>query len=408
MMREYIQRFHYPEKISYLHPKMEELLKETYGVMVYQEDVIKVAHHFAGLDMGEADVLRRAMSGKYRSHREFEKIREKFFSNCKSFGYADDLSSEVWRQIESFGGYSFSKAHSASFAVESYQSLYLKTYYPMEFMVAVINNFGGFYPTELYFHELRRSGAVLHAPCINNSEEYTRIQGQEVYMGFIHVKSLEKQTIDGLLHERRCHGCFISLQDMMSRTNMGQEQLNILIRIGALRFTGKNKKELLWEANFLHKRVKQAIGTNNKSLFAEKPIEFKLPALHHSAYEEAMDEMELLGFPLCDVFSLVDTTISGCITAKQFPQYVGRQIAVLCYYITQKPVRTVKGQRMYFGTFIDRNGDWVDSVLFPDTADRYRLTGKGYYHIKGKVVEEFGVYSIEVKWMQKVGIKQPA
>ena len=94
---------------------MKELLEETYGVMVFQEDVIKVAHHFAGLDMGEADVLRRAMSGKYRGQKEFERIREKFFANCKDLGHPDAIAKEVWRQIESFGGYSFSKAHSASF-----------------------------------------------------------------------------------------------------------------------------------------------------------------------------------------------------------------------------------------------------------------------------------------------------
>src|SRR4029078_10032480 len=120
MMKQYIYRFHNPDKFEYLHPRMKELLEETYGIMVYQEDVIKVAHHFAGLDMGEADVLRRAMSGKYRSRKAFDDIREKFFRNCKSYGYPDNISHEVWRQIESFGGYSFSKAHSASFAVESY------------------------------------------------------------------------------------------------------------------------------------------------------------------------------------------------------------------------------------------------------------------------------------------------
>ena len=133
----------------------------------------------AGLDMGEADILRRAMSGKYRGRQEFERIRDQFFVNCKRLGHPDELSKEVWRQIESFGGYSFSKAHSASFAVESYQSLFLKTYYPMEFMVAVINNFGGFYSTELYFHELKKTGAKLEAPCVNSSEELTYIFGNE-------------------------------------------------------------------------------------------------------------------------------------------------------------------------------------------------------------------------------------
>jgi DNA polymerase-3 subunit alpha len=143
--------------------------------------------------MADADVLRRAMSGKYRGHKEFEKIRNTFFSNCKEKGYDDALTAEVWRQIESFGGYSFSKAHSASFAVESYQSLFLKTYYPVEFMVAVINNFGGFYNRELYFHELKKTGAIIHAPCVNRSLYLTSVKGKEVFMGLIHLDGTRKE-----------------------------------------------------------------------------------------------------------------------------------------------------------------------------------------------------------------------
>ena len=109
---------------------MKELLEETYGVMVYQEDVIKVAHHFGGLDLSEADILRRAMSGKYRGHKQFEEIKKSFLIIAGRENIPSRVIAEVWRQIESFGGYSFSKAHSASFAVESYQSLFLKTYFP--------------------------------------------------------------------------------------------------------------------------------------------------------------------------------------------------------------------------------------------------------------------------------------
>jgi len=161
MMREYIYRFNNPGKFTYLHPVMEQQLKETYGVMVYQEDVLKVCHHFAGLDLGDADVLRRAMSGKYRSKDEFQRIVNKFFQNCQEKGYPEEVTREVWRQIESFAAYSFSKAHSASYAVESYQSLYLKAYFPKEFMVAVLNNFGGFYSAWVYINEARRWGAVI-------------------------------------------------------------------------------------------------------------------------------------------------------------------------------------------------------------------------------------------------------
>ncbi|WP_207494846.1 DNA polymerase III subunit alpha [Aridibaculum aurantiacum] len=406
MMRQYIERFHHPDGFEYLHPKMKELLEETYGVMVYQEDVIKVAHHFAGLDMGEADVLRRAMSGKYRGRKEFEKIRDQFFDNCKQFGYADELTKEVWRQIESFGGYSFSKAHSASFAVESYQSLFLKTYYPMEFMVAVINNFGGFYSTELYVHELRRAGAIVHAPCVNNSDELTNIESNQVYLGFVHIKSIEKDVIQQLLQERNNNGWYQSLEDLVKRTGIGQEQLNTLIRVGALRFTGKNKKELLWHANFFHKRVQHTAVAKATTLFEEPAKDFQLPVLYHSAMEDALDELELLGFPLCDPFSLVDADTNAFVKASQFEAHLGKQVDVLVYYITEKPVRTKKGDVMYFGTFIDSNGDWVDTVHFPDVAVKHRLTGRGYYHIRGKVVEEFGVYTLEAVWMKKLGLKQ--
>jgi DNA polymerase-3 subunit alpha len=253
MMKQYIYRFHHPNKFEYLHPKMEELLKETYGVMVYQEDVIKVAHHFAGIELSDADILRRAMSGKYRGKKEIMRIRDTFFLNCKQRGYPDAISTEVWRQIESFSGYSFSKAHSASFAVESYQSLFLKTYYPLEFMVAVINNFGGFYNTELYFHELKRAGGIVHPPCVNSSDVLTNIKGKDVYVGFIHIQGMNDAWMERIVQERTENGGYQSLHDFMERTAAGLEHLNVLIRVGALRFTGKSKKELLWEANFLHR-----------------------------------------------------------------------------------------------------------------------------------------------------------
>ena len=400
MMREYIYRFHNPGKFEYIHPKMKDLLEETYGVMVYQEDVIKVAHHFAGLDMGEADVLRRAMSGKYRGRKEFEVIKEKFHTNCKNYGYPDEITGEVWRQIESFGGYSFSKAHSASFAVESYQSLFLKTFYPMEFMVAVINNFGGFYSTELYFHELRRTGAVIHAPCINHSDDLTNINGKDVYIGLIHIQNLEKETKELILKLRSWQGSYISLQDLIERTSLHIEQLNILIRVGALRFTGKSKKALLWEANFLHKKMDRVHSTNAK-LFTEPIVEFKLPPLSQEPHEDALDEIELLGFSLCDPFSLVDADMKKFTPSKEFADNVGEVIDVLGYYITEKPVRTIKGEYMCFGTFLDRCGEWIDSVHFPGSAEKYPLAGKGFYHMRGKVMVEFGVYTLDVEWLKK-------
>jgi DNA-directed DNA polymerase III PolC len=404
MMRQYIYRFHNPGSFEYLHPKMKELLKETYGVMVYQEDVIKVAHHFAGLDMGEADILRRAMSGKYRSRNEFYAIRDKFFKNCKEYGYADDITAEVWRQIESFGGYSFSKAHSASFAVESYQSLFLKTYYPMEFMVAVINNFGGFYGTELYFHELKKTGAVVLPPCVNEGQYNTSINGSVVVVGLIHIQGMEEKVCVNLLEERKRNGSYLHLQDFIERTGIQLEQLNLLIRINALRFTGRNKKELLWEANFLQKKNKVPQPAH-VSLFREPPVAFHLPQLTQHRLDDALDEMELLGFPLCDPWKMLSIDLSIFCAGRDLPAFLDKRVHVIGYFITTKPVRTVKGDTMYFGTFLDKHGEWLDTIHFPDIARRYPVQGNGFYEMKGKVVVEFGVYSMEVDYCRKVGIQ---
>ncbi|MCA1747047.1 MAG: DNA polymerase III subunit alpha, partial [Bacteroidales bacterium] len=217
MMREYIHRFHHPDGFEYLHPIMKEQLSETFGVMVYQEDVIKVCHHFAGLDLADADVLRRAMSGKYRSSKEFERIANRFFSNCREKGYPDTLAGEVWRQISSFAGYSFSKAHSASFAVESFQSLYLKTWYPLEFQVAVINNFGGFYRTWVYVNEAQRKGGTIHLPCVNRSDLHTNIYDSDIYLGLVHLENLEYALAKRIVAEREQAGPYTSLEDFLNR-----------------------------------------------------------------------------------------------------------------------------------------------------------------------------------------------
>jgi len=140
MMDQFIQRHHDPAKVHYLHPKLKELLGETYGVMVYQEDVIKVAHHLAGMSLGEADLLRRAMSGKLRSGKAMARLQGTFVSSCQRHGVKKEVAGEIWRQIESFAGYAFCKAHSASYAILSFQVAYLKVHYPAEFMAAVLSN----------------------------------------------------------------------------------------------------------------------------------------------------------------------------------------------------------------------------------------------------------------------------
>jgi DNA polymerase-3 subunit alpha len=311
---------------------------------------------------------------------------------------------EIWRQIESFGGYSFSKAHSASFAVESYQSLYLKTYFPIEFMVAVINNFGGFYSRELYFHELKRSGAIIMAPCVNRSEHHTSLSGKTVCVGFIHVQDLEEQHISAMLENRKNYGQFLHLPDFLERLTPDIEQVNILIRIGAFSFTGKSKKELLWEANLLHR--KKTVAERSGFLFHEKPQSFCLPEFKQHPLDDAMDEIELLGFPLCNVFELAKEDHGKFLPAREFSKYSGKTVSVFGYLVVSKSVNTIASETMHFHTFLDSEGNLLDTIFFPAIHSNQAVAGRGFYAMKGKVTEEFGTYSLEVIGCRKVGLRE--
>jgi len=404
MMREYIQRFHHPDSFEYLHPIMEEQLQETFGVMVYQEDVIKVCHHFAGLDLADADVLRRAMSGKYRSRKEFDRIADRFFNNCRLRAYPDQLTQEVWRQISSFAGYSFSKAHSASFAVESFQSLYLKAHYPLEFMTAVINNFGGYYRTWVYFNEARRWGANIHLPCVNRSEHLTSISGKDIYIGFIHIQNLEQQVAGMICGEREQSGTFSSLEDFLERVPVGLDQVIILIRISAFRFTGKSKKELLWDAHLVlgKRRKKDPV----RELFPVQKREFTLPKLEQTSLENSYDELEILGFAVTiPAFELLQTAFRGEILSRQMYEKVGKRVRMLGNLVTIKHVRTKQKQWMNFGTFLDVEGEFFDVVNFPASLKRHPYKGNGIYLLYGEITEEFGFPGMTVEKMARLPYK---
>ncbi len=404
MMRQYIQRFHNPTEFNYLHPVMEEQLKETYGVMVYQEDVLKVCHHFAGLDLADADVLRRAMSGKFRSKTEFQRIVDKFFSNCREKGYPENLIEEVWRQIESFAGYSFSKAHSASYAVESFQSLYMKAHFPLEFMVAVINNFGGFYNTSLYVNEARRWGAKILHPCVNQGEYLTSIRGDNIFIGFIHIQNLDSAFGQRIATCRRAEGTYADMYDFINRTGATREQMILLIRSGAFGFLNSPKADLLWQMHLLLHRESNTMPT--PKLFPNPVKQYQLPQFEHNPIEDAYDELELFGFVIgCSLFDLLETKFRGELVAAQLMKSVGKRVRMLGQLITIKYVRTTKKEIMHFGTFVDATGEFFDTVHFPASLQQYPFKGDGIYLMLGTITQEFGHPSLEVEKMAKMPLK---
>ncbi len=401
MMDEYIRRHRFPEQRNRIHPVMGDIMPDTYGVMVYQEDVIKVAHYFAKLTLSEADVLRRGMSGKSRSKDEFQRIKQKYFENCNALNYSKALIDDVWHQIESFAGYSFAKGHSASYAVESYQSLYLKTYFPLEFMVAVVNNFGGFYTAELYLHEARKAGAHLEAPCVNKSNYTTCIYDETIYVGFIHLSGLESNVAERLLAERAANGPFHDFDDFMTRVAINLEQLEILITINAFRFIGVAKRELLIEAYRRLNKSKKTIPAS--TLFnTGAPTPYQFPELHLDKREDAWDEIKLLGFPLTSPFGLIDDPQINnrrLIRVKDFPKHVGATVEIIGYLIITKHTATKKGEHMYLGTFLDEDGNWLDTAHFPASAKKYRFKGKACYLLKGTIQESFSAYTLIVNEM---------
>ncbi|MES2828133.1 MAG: DNA polymerase III subunit alpha [Bacteroidota bacterium] len=405
MMKTYIQNYHKPEAVQYLHPVMEEKLKETFGVMVYQEDVIKICIHYGGMDGTDADILRRGMSGKYRSRVEFDRLVEKFHEGAKILGRAEEVTKEVWRQVSSFAGYSFSKAHSASFAVESYQSLFLKTYYPKEFMVGVLNNYGGFYTRWLYVHELKKAGARVNLPCVNRSEAVVSIAGNDAFLGFTGIQGLEGRLVQSIPEERKQHGEFSGLEDFVKRTEIGLEQVVILIRCGALRFTGKSKKILLWEVHsILGQKTKPY---SHSSLFHIEAKKFELPELVNTKLEDAYHELELLGFPLSlSMFDLLKTSYRGDVLAGALSDSIGKTVRMVGMYVCEKTVHTKNNKKMWFGTFIDAEGNFFDTTHFSNNTPAYPFRGAGCYLIQGKVVEDFGFPSIEVQKFAKLEIVQ--
>lgn len=400
MMKEYIFRHNNPTKFEYFHDVFKEELGETYGIMVYQEDVIKIALHFGGLSAADGDVLRRAMSGKGRSLSALQKVKDHFFESCRELGHPEQLSKEVYRQIESFAGYSFCKAHSASYAVESYQSLYLKVYYPIEFMVCAINNGGGFYRTEVYVHEAKMSGASIKNPCANLSEYQTTVYGTDVYLGLMHIEKVEGRIAMMIPEERRNNGEYTSLENFVKRIPIGIETLQILIFIGAFRFTGKQKHELLIQARFLFGKDQSAF--RHPTLLDEPQKEYQLPTIIRNPFEDAFDEIEILGFSVSySPFDLLQTKYRGTVMAKDLVKHHRKQIKMLAYLISRKHVPTKRGA-MFFGTWIDAEGEYFDTAHFPNCLEDYPFQGGGCYLLLGTVEVDFHFPTITIHKMAKM------
>ena len=193
------------------------------------------------------------------------------------------------------------------------------------------------------------------------------------------------------------------MEDFVRRIDPGLEQLSILIRVGALRFTGTSKKALLWDA---HLRYAQEPKQKQKTvLFQPDTGAFQLPVLANNWLEDAYDEIELIGFPLCSPFEMLsEAPPPGQVFARDLPRHFNQTVTIRGYYICVKPVKTVNGKMMAFAAWLDEKGDFFDSTHFPDVWARDYVAGIGVYELRGKVADDFGVPSIEVESAKRIGV----
>ena len=396
MMKEFVERHKDPKRRKYLIPKMEEILGETYGVMIYQEDVIKVAHHVVGLSLEEADFLRRAMSGKMRSHKAMQMIEDKFFLCCKEKGYTDAIAHSLWKQIESFAGYAFCKAHSASFALLSFQVAYLKANYPAQFMAAVLSNGGGYYSAAVYISECQRLGIKVLLPSINESQYEYKGKGKEVRLGFLAIKNFEKGSAELIMKEREENGRFVSLADFIVRTQMGIERTEDLIKCGAMDCLNQTRPTLLrlLDVYFKHKKL---LNESETDLFTNETIKLEKEILTEREFaieEKCTYEYEYFGYMISRhplEFFDEQMNSAGIVRSSEMKKYHNRKIKMIGWYMTSKRIKTSKGEIMKFLSLEDLSGTF-EAVIFPKTYARYaELTmSMGPYLIEGKVDAESG------------------
>ncbi len=405
-VREYIRRLH-GGGWEHIHPKLATVLDETFGLMVYQEDVSRVAVTLAGFSHARADGLRKVMSKKDKVLRLKDYYLE-FSRGCAERGVAGEACEELWQMMMSFDGYSFCKPHSASYARVSYQAAYLKSHYPAEFMAAVISNQGGYYSTFAYVSEARRLGVSILPPCVNGSKirwgaEYGSGESKKIRVGLMAVKQLSAATIAKIVGCRKEDGPFLSSADFWHRVQPHKNECRSLIQAGAMdNIEGcGNRSRLFWELAQFRALAKTAM---HNSLFG-----LQLPAapkLTDFTWQELQQqEFGALGF-LCGEHPILSfgRKLEGRVRACDMRRHAGRRIRFGGWLLTGKMVSTKTGEVMEFLTFEDETG-LVEATFFPRVYQRYAavLSSGCVYILQGEVEEEYGAVTLTVRALELLG-----
>lgn len=438
-IREYVRRLRGGAWTS-LHPILGEVLHETYGIMCYQEDVARVAIRMAGFTDAEADGLRKVLSKKWAG-KKVEDYRQQFTRGALARGIAPEVVEEVWRMILSFSGYSFCKPHSASYALVSFKSCYLKAHHPAEFMAAVVANEGGYYSTFAYLSECKRMELEVRLPDINESA--ARCAGRSapgtgdgagtpagsgrrgwVRIGLKQIKGLREEAIEALLAERRRGGPFLSLDDFLLRVSIDPSDVRFLIKAGAFDRAGWGAEARAagspaqgetpaglavrprlhwrlaeWEAKTEGRRSRE------RALFPPNLGPLPEPRPYDGA-RLLRDEMETLGYlvsrhPLTLYREhLLALRRAGVVPVRAtgLKAHAGKRVAAVGWLITGKVITTRDDEPMEFISFEDTTAIY-ETTFFPRAYERFcgMLSAARPYLLEGTIEEDFGAVTMTVE-----------
>ena len=398
-IREYVRRLR-GGGYEPLHPIMGEVLEETHGIMVYQEDVSRIAMAMAGFSAVDADLLRKILSKK-RAGKRLEDYKEMFYRGAAGRGVSRAVVDEVWEMIMSFAGYSFCKPHSASYALVSYKSCYLRAHYPEEFIAAVLTNQGGYYSPFAYVSEARRMGLKVLLPDVNESRREYFGKDRSIRVGLMQVKGLREAGLEALLLERKRRP-FASLEDFLCRVDIDPSDTKLLIKAGAMDSIarGATRPEMIWKT-LAWLAARAGRRAMERSLFPElEPV----PAPRVPQYNERTileHELETLDFLISrHPLTLYREPLSSLrhVRASDLRRHVGRRVTVVGWWVSGKVVTTKDDEPMEFISFEDTTALY-ETTFFPQAYARFchMLNRSRPYVLTGLVEEDFDAVTLTVE-----------
>jgi len=391
MVSHYVKRRQGLEPVTHLHPLLEPILAETMGVVVYQEQVIRIAMVLAGFSAGEADMLRRAMS-RSRSQEAMEKLQERFVEGARGQGLDPDLARSIFEKLRGFASYGFCKSHAAAFARTAYESCYLKAYYPAEFYCALLNHQPmGFYSPSVIVGDAQRHGVAMLPPHVDRSRERCVLEGEGIRLSFAYVNGLGEGAAERL-EQAQAQGPFRSLKAFCHRTRLPRRWVQRLIRVGAMDHWQIPRRNLLWELGKI---------TYPEELDLDlPPDEIHFPPL--SRAEELVEDYTLLGLspddhPLALYRPWLE--LEGVLSSEQLNwRSDGDWVRVAGMSVVRQRPPTAKG--FAFLTLEDEEG-LMNVVIRPNVYEQYRAVvhGVALLLVGGRLQSQEGVTNIVARYI---------